>query len=77
MSTTDYKGILPNSLFLVLNAIRFKNTTNMSNWDSPILIKDYIVNYSNDYFIDSKVTPGGIVPNSDISSTLLSKLKSQ
>ena len=76
MSNSDYKEILPNSLFLVLNSVNFKNRTNISKWGSPIIIKDYVRNQNGLYFENNEITPGGIVP-SNINSTLLSKLKPQ
>lgn len=74
---SDYKQILPNSLFLVLNNFGFKNLTSIDKWKSPIIYNEGY-NYYESYtlFNPASKTPGGITPNTDITNTtLLNRLR--
>ena len=76
MTNTDYKQILPNSLFLVLNNFGFKNIKSIDRWQAPILLDEgYGYRLNNSYFNPNEVTPGGINPKSDLTNTLLVKLR--
>jgi hypothetical protein len=76
MTNANYKQILPTSLFLVLNNFGFKNTRTIDRWQAPVLLDEgygYRLSYS--YFNPAEVTPGGINPKSDLTNTLLFKLR--
>jgi hypothetical protein len=76
MTNANYKQILPNSLFLVLNNFGFKNIKSIDRWQAPILLDEgygYRLNWS--YFNPAEATPGGIVPQAALTNTLLVKLR--